>query len=201
MSPVDEAIQLKKSGVSDAFIANHLHQAALRDRRPEPPGVFGNIHLTGEDVLKLKKAGFQDEFITNFEGHPQYVSLALAAIWLKETHDIVAAPILRVFLVPRSFYKKQRPFWRGYMPAGLTDLDKWDLNFGITTRTETDGGGEGAPAEEKMYLLVGLSNQLNPSALFNIGIAMVTKDIRGEQTQPYVGLTVDFNIFKSPRDR
>lgn len=198
---VGEALRLKKSGASDAFIASHLHHLATRDTRLEPTDVFGNIDLTAEEVVRLKGAGFQDDFIANFEGHPQHLSIGVSAIWLKETHDLVAAPILRVFLVPRSFYKKPKDWWRKckeeseycYWPAGLFDVDKWDLNFGITPRTKTDG----ETSEEKMYVLVGLSNQLNLSALLNVGLAMVPKDIKGEQTQFYFGLTVDSNILKS----
>lgn len=204
--PVEEAIRLKGNGVSDSFIVSHLHQLAISDRRMEPDNVFGNIRLTSGDIMRLKTAGFQDDFIANFEGHPQYVSIGIAAIWLQETHDLVAAPLLRVFLVPRSFYQKQERWLREFNylwflpapgPAGFFDADKWDLNFGITTRTETDGNGQDGTTEERTYLLVGFSNQLNPYALFNVGYAMATKDTKGERTQIYLGLTVDFNLLKS----
>ncbi len=110
---VDGALTLKKSGMSDSAIIDHLYQFGLIEAggRPEAKGVFGNARLTKDEIVKLKQAGFQDDFIAKFEGYPQYVTIGVAAIMLTYTNDIVAAPILRVFLVPRSYFQAQRPYW------------------------------------------------------------------------------------------
>ena len=46
------------------------------------------------------------------------------------------------------------------------------------------------------YVLIGFSNQLNRSALLNIGWALVPGDIEGVETQFYIGFTVDSNFLK-----
>lgn len=194
---VDEAINLKKSGVLDSTIVDHLYQ--LGEGRK---GTFGNVHLTSAEIQKLKQAGFQDDFIAKFEGHPQYVTLGIAGIWLYGTHDLVAAPMLRIFLVPRSYFSAQRPYWERvsicgsksplYWPKGLLQFDRWDLNFGITNSTSTD-----ASNEQRSYVLAGFSNELNQSALLNLGVAVAPGDVEGKQTQFYMGLTVDYNFLKA----
>lgn len=111
---VDEALALKKIGMSDSAIIDYLYQSGLIEAggRPEAKGVFGNARLTENDIVKLKQAGFRDDFIAKFEGYPQYVTIGVAAIMLTYTNDIVVAPILRLFLVPRSYFQAQRPYWK-----------------------------------------------------------------------------------------
>lgn len=196
---VEEAIELKKNGVSDSTIVDHLYHlgAGGVDGR-----AFGNTRLSKEKIVELKKAGFQDDFIAKFEGHPQYVTLGIAAVWLGETAELTAAPMLRVFLVPKSYFKARRDYWKEtgikslYYPHGLFHHDRWDLNFGITNKTSTTTDSNGK-SEDRSYVLVGLSHELNLSALFNIGIALVPGDIDGKQTQWYAGITVDYNMLKS----
>ncbi|MBI3814157.1 MAG: hypothetical protein HY279_06795 [Nitrospinae bacterium] len=192
--PVEESIELKRSGVSDSTIVDHLYHIGESSREER---VFGNIHLTKEEIKKLKTAGFQDDFIAKFEGHPQHVALGVAAIWLTETTDLTYAPMLRIFLVPRSYFTKMRDYWEKwetvglYYPRGFFHYDRWDINFGITTMTSTDGS-----SDQRSYVLVGLSHEINRSALLNFGGAVLPGDVKGKQTQIYFGITVDYNFLK-----
>ncbi len=203
---IEEAILLKKGGVSDSTIVDHLYYLGLseNDEVHATKCVFGNTRLTGYEISRLKSAGFQDDFIAKTEGHPQNVTLGVAAIWLNRTAVLVGAPMLRVFLVPRSYFKKRRDYWGTCwwgmcwkypsLPVGLIDHERWDLNFGLTTVTSTTSDGTG---EKRSYVLVGLSHELNLSALLNIGWALVPGDIKGTDKQFYFGITVDYNLLKS----
>lgn len=66
----------------------------------------------------------------------------------------------------------------------------------MTTQTPTSKGSNSAATEQRSYILVGASNQLNRSALLNIGRAFVPGDIKGKEAQWYVGLTLDYNLLK-----
>ncbi len=190
---IEESIELKKSGVSDSTIVDHLYHLGEGEKNEK---TFGNIKLTNGEIKKLKEAGFQDDFIAKFEGHPQHVTLGVAAIWLTETTDLTYAPMIRIFLEPRSYFKKRRDYWKDvywglYLPHGLIQYDRWDLNFGVTTLTSTDDS-----SEQKNYVLIGLSHEINRSALLNIGGAILPGDIKGKQSQVYFGITVDYNFLK-----
>lgn len=190
---IEESIVLKQSGVSDSTIVDHLYHIGESGRLESS---FGNIKLTKDQISQLKKAGFQDDFIAKFEGHPQHVTLGVAAIWLTETTDLTYAPILRIFLVPRSYFTKMRHYWKEvgwniYLPHGLIQYDRWDLNFGVTTLTSADSS-----SDQRSYVLVGLSHEINRSALLNIGGAVLPGDVKGIQTQIYFGITVDYNFLK-----
>jgi len=196
---VEVAKMLKKSGMSNSSIVDHLfHQGRQHpDASRKAKEVFGNISLTADEIYELKQSGFQDDFIAKFEGHPQYVTLGVAPVWLVRTADLVFAPIVRVFLTPRSYFYEYRPFFGSWSKSnwvGFLQLDRWDLNFGYTTKTSTTESND--IGEEKSYALVGFSNQLNRSALFNIGLAFVPGDIEGVETQLYIGFTVDYNLLK-----
>jgi hypothetical protein len=185
---------LKKSGMLDSNIVDHLfHKGKQRlGANSEVEDSFGNTSLTADEIYELKQCGFQDEFIAKLEGHPQYVSLGIAPIWLTRTANLAYAPIVRVLLIPRSYFYDYRPYisW----PFGFFQLDRWDLNFGYTNRTSTTESNE--IKEKKSYALIGLSNQLNRSSLLNIGFALVPGDIEGVETQIYIGFTVDYNLLK-----
>lgn len=108
---IEESIHLKRKGVSDSTIVDHLyHMGELGCDNCTIKESFGNIRLTKDGIEKLKEAGFQDDFIAKFEGHPQYVTLGVAGIWLTETTDLAAAPMLRIFLVPRGYFEERPPF-------------------------------------------------------------------------------------------
>lgn len=191
---VEESVVLKQSGVSDSTIVDHLYHIGESSHAER---VFGNIHLTKEEIKKLKEAGFQDDFIAKFEGHPQHVALGVATIWLTETTDLTYAPMLRIFLVPRSYFTKMRDYWEKwemvglYYPRGFFHYDRWDINFGVTTLTSADSS-----SDKRSYVLVGLSHEINRSALLNIGGAVLPGDVKGIQTQIYFGITVDYNFLK-----
>ncbi|OGW05893.1 MAG: hypothetical protein A2889_10095 [Nitrospinae bacterium RIFCSPLOWO2_01_FULL_39_10] len=190
---VVEGIELKRSGVSDSTIVDHLYHLGESGQYKR---TFGNTLLTRDEIQQLKQAGFQDDFIAKFEGHPQHVTLGVAAIWLTETTDLTYAPMLRIFLEPRSYFKRRRDYWKEagwniYLPYGLIQYDRWDLNFGVTTLTSTDSS-----SDQRSYVLVGLSHEINRSALLNIGGAVLPGDVKGKQTQIYFGITVDYNFLK-----
>lgn len=110
--------------------------------------------------------------------------------------------MVRIFLVPRSYFKKRKPYWKEflggpYLPSGLLYHDRWDLNIGITISTSTTEDPENPESEDKSYILLGASHELNRSALLNIGFAFAPGDTTGERTQVYVGFTVDSNFLKA----
>jgi hypothetical protein len=192
---VEEAIKLKQSNMQEPSIIDHLDyiSRSVKGKSPDPGGYFGDYPLAGSHIVRLEDAGFQDDFIAKFEGHPQRVTLGIAALWLGRTADLVYAPMLRIFLKPRSYFHAYRPYF-GSWHIGLLQLDRWDLSVGYTTKTPTTGSDNST--EEKSYVLIGLSNQLNRSALLNIGWALVPGDIEGVESQFYVGFTVDSNFLK-----
>lgn len=193
----DELIQgiifQKKQGFSDEFILNQF------DKQISKEG-FKKDGLHDFETIKLKAAGFNDDVIGKLARHGQRVSIGIAGIWLNETKDLVTSPILRIFLTPKSFFDPRKPFWSQFnlndfplpIPTGLFDRDRYDINIGYTTKTSTTDNG----SEKKSYLLLGVSFELNRSALFNFGWALVPGDIDGKQKQIYFGITVDYNILK-----
>lgn len=74
---VDMAKMLKRSGMSDSSIVDHLSHGAK--------DIFGNTTLTADEIYELKQAGFQDGFIGKLEGHEQYVTIGISGIWLRDT--------------------------------------------------------------------------------------------------------------------
>ena len=193
---VEEAIKLKQSKMWETSIIDHLYyytSRSIEDGCLDPNGYFGKYRLTATQIERLQDVGFEDDFITKFEGHPQHVTLGIAALWLGRTADLVYAPMIRIFLKPRSYFYAHRPYFESW-PIGLFQLDRWDLSLGYTTKTPTTESDNST--EEKSYALIGFSNQLNRSALLNIGWALVPGDIEGVETQFYIGFTVDSNFLK-----
>jgi len=189
----EDAKILKRSGMSDNSIVDHLSYVAK--------DIFGNTTLAADEIYELKQAGFQDDFIGKLEGHEQHVTIGISGIWLHHTAALVPATMVRIFLEPRSYFKKRKPYWKEflggpYIPSGLLHHDRWDLNIGITTTTSTTEDPEAPESEDKSYVLLGASHELNRSALINIGFAFAPGDTRGERTQFYVGFTVDSNFLK-----
>jgi len=180
--PLLDVIELKKRGFSDKFILDHF------DKMTSEKTLKG-AGFNGIELIRLKTVGFNDDVIASLARHRQYLSIGVAGIWLKETKDLVTSPVLRIFLSPRSYFDRREPFWS--LSLGR-QKEKFDFNIGYTTKTATSENG----SEEKSYLLVGFSFELNRSALFNFGYALVPGDTEGRQTQPYFGITVDANILK-----
>ncbi len=194
---VYEAIKMKQSGsFQEPFIIDHLFHARKAD---EYDNVFGNIKLTADEMSVLNSVKFSDDFIAKMEGQPQYVTIGMAGIWLNETAELVAAPMIRIFLTPRSYYSPRKPLIESFgifkLPTGFRFVDKWDLNVGYTASASTQKNGDPAK-EQKNYVLIGLSYEINRSALFNIGMAYVPGDVKGVQKQVYFGFTLDQNILK-----
>jgi hypothetical protein len=184
----------KKRGFSDEFILNQFD----KETSDEPMG-FGSTRLRDFELVKLKDAGFNDDIIGKFGRHKQYLTIGVAGVWLRETTDLAASPILRIFLKPKSFFDYRKPFWSKdkcfgalCFPSGFFDASKYDLNIGYTAETSTTNDG----GEKKSYLLAGFSFELNRSALFNFGWALVPGDTEGTQSQVYFGLTVDSNFLR-----
>ncbi len=180
-----EIITLKKEGFSDRFIMNQydkkVSEIGLRD-----------IALSSFDIKKLNEANLSEELIGNISRHRQYLTIGISGIWLADTSDLVTSPMIRIFISPRSYFDPRTPFWSwGWGQFGPTNLKRYDLNIGYTTKTSTDSG-----SEKKSYLLLGFSFELNRAALLNFGMAFVPGDIKGDQTQPYVGITMDSNLLK-----
>ena len=101
--------------------------------------------------------------------------------------------------MPKSFYAPRKDLFEiKYnwlpVPSGLFSLDKWDLNIGLTSSASTSDNS--ATNDNKNYVLVGFSFEINRSALFNVGRAFVPGNTTGEKSQWYFGITVDQNFFK-----
>ncbi len=180
-----EIIALKKEGFSDRFIMNQY------DKKISEMGLRDDT-LDSFDIKKLNEANLSEDLIANMSRHRQYLTIGISGIWLGDTRDIVTSPMIRIFISPRSYFDPRKPFWsKGWGSFGPTDLKRYDLNLGYTSKTSTDSG-----AERKNYLLLGLSFELNRAALLNFGVAFVPGDIAGDQTQPYFGITMDSNLLK-----
>ncbi|MDA8098997.1 MAG: hypothetical protein M0042_05170 [Nitrospiraceae bacterium] len=197
------AVEMKKTKLPDDIIVEHLfHEARKEAMNGTTEGVFGNMILSGEDVNKLKQAGFQDDFIKKMEGQPEYVTVGVAGIWLNETAELVAAPMIRIFIAPKSYYTPRKPLFEPIsseyphlrFPTGIRYYEKWDLNVGYTAAAETSKNPE--ESKKMNYVLVGISYELNPAALINVGVAVAPGDTKGSQKQIYFGVTVDQTIFK-----
>ena len=104
---VDKAINLKNINMQESTIIDHL---AYVDRKYDSRVYFGKCPLSADQIDSLRKAGFQNDFIAKFEGQPQYVTLGVAGVWLQKTADLVYAPIIRIFLKPRSYFHAYRPY-------------------------------------------------------------------------------------------
>lgn len=194
---VQQAIQMKKGNLNDSQIIEHLYNKGIkiREKNPDFNDVFGDTSLTGEQMIKLKEAKFNDSFIDKMAGIPQRVTIGAAGIYLMKTADLVATPMVRIFLAPRSYFTPRTPFWpskwEDVLNSGILDPSKYDLNIGYTASTSTDANNE-----NENYVLAGFSFEINRSALFNFGFAFVPKDIEGKKRQVYLGVTIDSNILK-----
>jgi len=101
---------MQESAIIDhlAYV-DRLTQARTYDSRV----YFGKCPLSARQIDRLRKEGFQNDFIAKFEGQPQHVTLGVAGLWLQKTADLVYAPIIRIFLKPRSYFHAYRPYFFG----------------------------------------------------------------------------------------
>lgn len=201
---VDEALALKDKGVSDSDIIDIL--VATPDYR------FGWARLTKEQMIQLK-AKFNDDFIKNYTGVPQYVTVGASAVYLFSSNTAVGAAFLRVQISPRSFYaptcawpwskipddKEEKIFsWKrvGYnlIPGNPNAwINRFDLNFGVTTAASTDNTNTASSP----FILAGISYELHKAALLNFGYGFSTGGSNTKTGQLYFGITVDSNLLKT----
>ncbi len=167
-----DMITLKRNGYSDPFILNEF------DKKISSGATTRKGGLNTVELVRLKAAGFDDIIVSKFARHRQYLSIGVGAIWLYKTRDLVTSPLLRIFLFPKSYFDK-----RGSI------RERFDLTVGYTEKTSTF-------VEEKNYVLTGISFELNRSALFNFGLALIPGSQQGEGEQYYLGFTIDSNILK-----
>ncbi|MDP3244597.1 MAG: hypothetical protein Q8M83_02970 [bacterium] len=203
------AILFKDKNMSDEEITNSLYLRGKQDRERDSTkdytkeNVFGNARLSDREFAALKDAHFDGNFIAKMTGERQHINLGVSAVWLNETRRVVAAPMLRIFLIPKSFYEPRADLFKSGTISRNTIttflralLQRTDLNVGYTSATSTDATtGNNV---DKSYYLVGVSFEINPAALLNGGYAVLSgKADNGVRGQWYVGLTVDENILRS----
>jgi hypothetical protein len=210
---VDQSITLKKSGMNDPAIVDHLYFQSISSdgaTAAKREGVFGNIKLNAEDISKLKSNGFNEEYIAKLEGQKQYVTLGVGGIWLNRTSELVAAPMIRILLVPRGYFYEREDYWGEWSwggrkwprnnlywvpkPQGIVSVSRWDLNIGATSSAST---GTDSTGQKTNYVLFGLSHEINIAAFINVGIALSTDNTKGIKKQFYWGVTVDSNFLKA----
>lgn len=202
---VQEAIQLKTNGLSEADIMEILHKNEKYQ--------FGYAQLTPDQEARLGKS-FSQDFIKNWVGVPQYVTIGASAIYLARDNKMVGAGVLRIFFYPRNYFaplnnlpcspkpkedvksKEDVKFWERIKYNINPDnpqawIHRIALNVGLTTAAGTD------TSNADNFLLVGISYEINRAALFNIGWAVSTvTGPAGSRGQIYYGITLDSNLLK-----
>lgn len=197
---VDEAVKLKRLGMETNDIVEHLYHKSVNKhlacRRVEREmKMFGCAELNQVDIEKLVHAGYDQKFIAKFEGQEQYVTVGLAAIWLSNYSDLTTAPMARIFLRPRSYFK-ERVSWSQSSDWGDYVLDRMDLAFGYSNPALVKDKAGQIANERNSYVLFGVSWEINRSALFNLGYAVIPGDRLWENAQFYFGFTLDSNFLK-----
>lgn len=191
---IKEAVLWKKQGLSDAAILGHISKMATQELNDKgvSPSVFDGVPIRGSGVEQLKQVNFSEDFITKLEGQPQWVTLGMAAIFLPDGGKVTTAPLLRIMLEPKSYYKPRYKFGHLFSNEFSSVLrQKFDVNIGYTVISiKTD-------SENTNFLLAGFSYEINPSALLNFGAAIPTGSVKDKSVTSYVGVTVDQNFLKA----
>ncbi len=177
---VSEIIKLNnmKPPLSRNMIIEHI--AYLKNQK----SCYGSTVFTTTDMERLRRANFTDEEISKISGVPQSINLGLAAIVVEGSKEVTPAPMIRIFLTPKSFLDERQPFTtvKGF-------FERIDVNLGyapLSIRTDK---------ERSQHILVGFSYEMNKYALFNAGVAFsVTEEQR--QLHPYFGITIDSNLLR-----
>lgn len=178
------------------------HIATLMQRSTDDgrnsDALFHGVPIIGGDLQALKDAGYDADFIQKLEGQKQYLSIGMTGILLTKANDLVAAPMLRIFIQPRCYFRQRVPFWSlDYSPLKWVQgfLERTDFNFGYTVvKTKVDK--DSTTTVETNFMLAGLSYEINKAALFNAGWALPVNSGVKEKGQIYVGITVDSNLLK-----
>lgn len=129
---VQEGIRLKSGGMDTQALIEHLLHVGtpLQNlKNPTSSKIFGRAKLDENDIEAMTSAGLNTDLISKFEGHPQYITLGAAAIWLNDISDLTSFPILRVFIRPRSYFR-QRDSWGNSRAWWDYMFERMDLNFG-----------------------------------------------------------------------
>ncbi|MBT0666027.1 hypothetical protein KI809_17075 [Geobacter pelophilus] len=191
---IKEAVLWKQKGMSDTAILGHISKMATRDleENKKSPSVFDGVSIEGDEVKQLRDASFSEDFITKLEGQPQWVTIGMAAIFLPDGGKITTAPLLRIMLEPKSYYKPRYKFGHIFSKDFFSVArQKFDVNIGYTvSATKID-------SENVNFLLTGFSYEINPSALLNFGAAIPTGGVKDKSVTSYVGVTVDQNFLKA----
>lgn len=193
------ALALKKAGTDESKIVGRL----LLDSSYKYG--YAKEELKPEQQVALK-GSFSDDFIDNWKGVPQYVTIGASAIYLIRESQVIGAGVLRIFFFPRNYYANIN-----ILPWAHSDCDKsgktcannflYDFNpmkhdawihrfaftLGLTTATGTD------TTKTSNYYLAGLAYEVNRSALLNLGWGVSTS---GSNGQIYLGITLDSNFLK-----
>lgn len=198
---VQEALTLKEAG----FSADTVIEILVRN----PDFRFGSADLNAEQMARLKKE-FDEDFIKNWAGVPQFVTVGVAAIYLSDANKMTGGAILRILTPPRSYYSelnvwpwspiRHKPEKGSFFERLKYNIDpvhhdawihRFDLNFGITSTTGTDN------VEAGNFVLAGFSFQIHRAAFLNFGYAFSTTGTFKDTAQGYIGITVDSNILRT----
>ncbi|MFQ5901074.1 MAG: hypothetical protein ACE5IH_05905 [Thermodesulfobacteriota bacterium] len=170
---------------------------------------FGSADLNADQMIRLREK-FDEDFVKNWVGIPQFVTIGASAIYLADANKLVGAAILRILTPPRSYYSELNLFpWsrpqnnpdkRGFkrlwynIDPDHSDawINRWDLNFGFTSTSYIDNVG----SDSGNFILAGLSYQLHRAAFLNAGVGFSTAGNFDDTVQGYLGLTVDSNILR-----
>jgi hypothetical protein len=196
---VDQALKLKELGFSESDIMEILYK---NDQYK-----FGYAKLTPEQEAALGKS-FSQDFIKNWIGVPQYVTVGASAIYLTRDNNMVGAGTLRIFFYPRHYFAEinNHPFspmkkgekvkwgnlWDNLNPDNERGwIHRFALNLGLTTTSATD------TSKSANFFLAGLAYEINRSALLNAGWGFSTSTgSSGSRGQIYLGITLDSNFLK-----
>jgi hypothetical protein len=201
---VNLAIALRDKAISDSDIIEILTQ--------DPEYRFGWAKLTQKQIEDLK-AKFTTDFIKNYTGVPQYVTVGASAVYLFNSNTVVGGAILRIQITPRSFYAPTCGWPWSKIPDDVEDkifswkrigynltpgnpnawINRFDLNFGLTTAASTDNTN----TESSPFILAGISYELHKAALLNFGYGFSTGGSNTKTGQLYFGITVDSNLLKT----
>jgi uncharacterized protein YjdB len=196
---VEQAIKLKANGFSESDIMEILLK--------NPKYKFGWAELTTDQKVELRKS-FSEDFIKNWVGVPQYVTIGASAIYLVRDNNMVGAGVVRIFFFPRSYYielnslpwsvkaaEDKKCYWQRFKyNINPDNRDAWihrvALNLGLTSGSGTE------TSNSDNFFLLGLSYELTKAAQINVGWAAVTTTQSGSRGQIYVGITLDSNVLK-----
>ena len=213
---VEQAIKLKESGFNESDIMEIL--------RKNTKYHFGWAELDTNQKVELRKH-FSEDFIKNWVGVPQYITIGASGIYLVRDNNMVGAAVVRIFFFPRNYYivlnshllsaipeedrAKDKPedkescwqrFWKRCYPKRFLYNINPDNRYAWIHRVALNIGltaGSGTETSNSdNFVLVGLSYELTKAAQINVGWGAVTTTQSGSRGQIYVGITLDSDVLK-----